>query len=256
MYIQEISIEVKTKEDKDDLIDEFGLLLSFYRGSGQTQGRIESQYFENDRIVGLPFTHEKNALNKKNNNFYVDRQAKKVELLCNSKLSFRTVGKSYASYGGPCKCKKPQFYILMTNYVSISSPLTCGSCNKPVPLYRLPVYYDHGYMPILSWETNYISCDSLQMNCEVGERWALNQMQEPKSQLSKQGLEICRSIETLTNVPTYYYLHNSKVYKGDQLSRPCPICDQKWDLEAELHNHYEFKCDTCRLISTTSPYSR
>ncbi len=65
-------------------------------------------------------------------------------------------------------------------------------------------------MPILSWETNYISCDSLQMNCEVGERWALNQMQEITSQLSKQGLEICRKIEELTSIPTYYYLHNYK----------------------------------------------
>ena len=62
MYIQEISIDIKTKVGKDEHIDEFGLLMSFYRGSGQTQGRIESQYIESDKIVCLPFTLEKAGL--------------------------------------------------------------------------------------------------------------------------------------------------------------------------------------------------
>ena len=86
MYIQEISIDIKTKADKDELIDEFGLLMSFYRSSGQTQGKIESQYVENDKIVCLPYTLEKNSLDKKFNNLYVNKQTKKVEELCNSKL--------------------------------------------------------------------------------------------------------------------------------------------------------------------------
>ncbi|OCK51290.1 DNA-binding protein [Chryseobacterium sp. CBo1] len=255
MYIQEISIDIKTKTDKDKLVDEFGLLMSFYRGNGQTQGRIESQYIENDKIVCLPFTLEKNSLDKKLNNFYVNRQSEKIEKLCNSKLTFKTVGKSYDSYKTPCKCKKSDFYILITNYVTIESPLTCGTCNKSVPLYLLPAYYDFGYMPILSWETNYISCDSLQMNCEVGERWALNQMQEITSQLSKQGVGICRKIEELTSIPTYYYLHNYKKSKGDQLTRPCPSCSKKWDLKTQLHNLYDFKCDKCKIVSTISPNS-
>ncbi|WP_426326214.1 DUF2310 family Zn-ribbon-containing protein [Pedobacter sp. R-06] len=253
MYIQEISIDIKTKLDKDELIDEFGILMSFYRGNGQTQGRIESQYIKNDKIVCLPFTLEKNSLDKKFNNFYVNRQTKKIEDLCNSRLSYKTIGKSYDSYKSPCKCKKPHFYILITNYITIESPLTCGACNQSVPLYRLPIYYDHGYMPILRWETNYISCDSLQMNCEVGERWALNQMQEIKSQLSRQGLEICRKIEELTSIPTFYYLHNYKKYKGDQLTRPCPGCNKKWNLKTQLNNQYDFKCDECKIISTISP---
>jgi predicted nucleic acid-binding Zn ribbon protein len=41
------------------------------------------------------------------------------------------------------------------------------------------------------------------MNCEVGERWALNQMQKIDSQLSQQGIKICTKIEKLTGVPTY-----------------------------------------------------
>ena len=253
MYIQEISIELNTKADKNDLIDEVGLLTAFYRANGQTQGKIESQYITDSKIFCLPFTLEKNSLSKKFDNFYVKNQIKKIEELCDSTLQFKTVGKSYATYKTPCKCKKPEFYILITNYITIYSPLTCGTCFRSVPLYRLPKYDDYGYMPIFSWETNYISCDSLQMNCEVGERWALNQMQEVNSQLSKQGLKICKKIEELTTIPTYYYLHNYRKAKGDQLLKPCPVCGNKWNLKETLNNFYEFKCDRCKLLSTTSP---
>lgn len=253
MYIQEILINIKSQTDKEELMGEFGILMSFYRGNGQTQGRIESQYINDNKIICLPFTLEKNSLSKKYNNIYVNRQSKKIEELCSSTLEFKTVGKSCESYKTPCKCKKSDFYILITNYVTIESPLTCGNCNKSVPLYRLPNYYDYGYMPILSWETNYISCDSLQMNCEVGERWALNQMQEIKSQLTKQGIVICDKLKELTTIPTYYYLHNYKKYNGDQLTRTCPSCNNKWDLKQRLHNFYDFKCDKCKLVSTISP---
>jgi len=253
MYIQEISIDIKSKIDKDELIDEFGLLMSSYRSSGQTQGRIESQFINDNKIVCFPFTLEKYSLAKKYNNFYVNEQSKKLENLCGAKLAFKTVGKSYESYKTPCTCQKSDFFILITNYLTIESPLACGNCNKSVPLYRLPKYYDFGYMPILSWETNYIACDRLQMNCEVGERWALNQMEKLDSQLSKQGLEICRKIEELTNICTYYYLHNWKKYRGDSLQRHCPNCNKKWGLETALHRLYDFKCDKCKLVSMISP---
>lgn len=60
MYIHEISIEVKSIINVNEIIDEFGLLMSFYRGNGQTQGNIESQYIENNKIYCLPYTLEKN----------------------------------------------------------------------------------------------------------------------------------------------------------------------------------------------------
>ncbi|MEK7723989.1 MAG: DUF2310 family Zn-ribbon-containing protein [Acidobacteriota bacterium] len=252
MYIQEISIEIKTKHDKDELIDELGFLLACYRRNGQTQGKIESQYIDKNKMFCLPFTLEKNSLSKKFNNSYVNNQIKKLEELCGSNLEFRTVGKTYETYKTPCKCRNSDFYILITNFLTIESPLTCGKCFKSVPLYRLPKYESEEYMSILGWESNYISCDTLQMNCKVGERWALNQMENVNSQLSKQGFEICRKIEELTNIPTYYYLHNYRKFRGDDLSRPCPICNKGWDLKEKLH-FFDFKCDNCKIVSTVSP---
>ena len=228
--------------------------MSYYRGGGQTQGSIESQYINGNKISCLPFTLEKKSLDSKNNNFYVNKQTATLEQLCKSRLQFKTVGKSYSNYKTPCTCKKSDFYILITNYVSIESPLTCGNCNKSVPLYKLPPYYDHGYLPILRWETNYISCDNLQMNCEVGERWALNQMQEVTSQLSKQGIGICNDLYKLTTIPAFYYLHNYRKHDTNFLNN-CPNCNKKWSLKNKLHNFYDLKCDNCHLISIKSANS-
>ena len=255
MYIQKIYITVNSDYDTNELIDEFGLLMSFYRGSGQTQGKIESQYFSDNVINALPYTLEKDSLDTKNNNHYVNKQIDKIESLCNSKIKISTQGTCYSTPTTVCTCPKPDYYILTTNYLSIDSPITCGGCNKSVPLYQLPKYYDYGYMPILSWESNYQSADTLQMNCEIGERWALNQMQEVDSALTKQGLNICKKIEELTGIPTYYFLHNYKKERGDVTQKKCPKCKNQWHLKEPLHDFYDYKCDNCKLLSLISPNS-
>ena len=255
MYTQEISIKPKLPVDKNELFQEFNLLLEFYRGSGQTQGKIESQFIDENRIVSIPYTLEKDSLKSSNNNIYVQKRIEKIQKLCASKIKIKTLGTTTYNSSHVCKCKKSEFYILITNYVSIDSPITCGSCNQSVPLYKLPKYDDFGYMPILSWESNYQACDRLQMNCEVGEKWASNQLENIKSQLSKQGIKICKKIEKLTNIPTFYFLYNYERYKGDDLNRLCPNCGKKWHLSNQLFNFYDFKCDDCRIVSTISPNS-
>jgi predicted nucleic acid-binding Zn ribbon protein len=59
------------------------------------------------------------------------------------------------------------------------------------------------------------ACDLLQIHCGFGERFGLNQMSKLNSGLSKEGLEVCRTVQDLTNKPCYYYLHryNDKVWK-------------------------------------------
>lgn len=250
MYIQEILVLINSEVDKDELVEEFNVLMSHYRGNGQKQGKIETQYINGNILISLPYTLEKHSLDFKFNNHYVNKQIEKIENLCNSKILISNKGKSYDSYKSPCVCEKSEYYILITNYITIESPITCGTCNKSVPLYRLPKYDGHDYGPILSWESNYVSCDTLQMNCEVGERWALNQMENVKSTLTKQGLKICQTLETLTHTPTYYYLHNYR--NNNSAMKVCPNCNNKWLLKDRLHNLYDFKCDKCRLVSTIS----
>ena len=88
------------------------------------------------------------------------------------------------------------------------------------------------------------------MNCQVGECWAINQMENFKSQLSKQGLEICRTLEEKTEIPVYYYLHNYSKYRDEKLLQQCPICNENWRLSKQLNGLYDFKCSNCHIIST------
>lgn len=139
--------------------------MNFYRANGQKQGSIESQYITNNTVIALPTTLEKDSLDSRYNNIYVNAQIQKLEKLCNSKIQFKLIGVNYKDHNTACTCNKSEFYILMTNYTTIESPITCGTCNGSVPLYRLPKYSDNDYTTILSWETDYICCDQLQMNC-------------------------------------------------------------------------------------------
>lgn len=251
MYIQKIAIQ--TKETlADDLVDEFNLLLSYYRGNGQIIGTLPIQYLDKDTIIASAYSVEKDALNQENNNFYVNRQIDKLEKLLKSRLKIANQGKTFESYDGGCDCESSPFYFLQTNYIEVDSPLKCGACEGSVALYKIPIYYDYGYMPILSWQSNYVSCDTLQMNCEVGEEWATKQMQDIKSELNQQGLTIIQKIEKLTSVPTYYYLYNYNRTKNSKTPNQCPNCQKNWKLEEQLLEEFDYQCDDCRIISTFS----
>ena len=254
MYVQKIAINIASDADRDALMDEWEMLIAHYRNNAQIQGKHHTitQYLTYNTLVCLAHTLEIDSLHKKFNNAYVNQQMDTIERLCLSKLTFKTLGKTRSDDQSACTCTQPNFYILFTHYITIASPLTCGSCFKSVPLYRLPPYNGHDYYGIFSWEDNYQSCDTLQMGCVVGERWATNQMQDFESQLSKQGREICKKIEELTSTPTYYFLFNYRKFKGNQRSRTCPGCGCKWDLNPPLHDFFDFKCDQCKIVSTIS----
>lgn len=59
MYIQKILIKINSKIEIDGIVDEFNILMSHYRGNGQSQGKIETQYITGNKIICLPYTLEK-----------------------------------------------------------------------------------------------------------------------------------------------------------------------------------------------------
>lgn len=252
MFVQQVSIEINSDADPDEVIDQFVLLDAYYRDNGQIQGATHMAYLAGDTVFGLHYTLEENSLDRREDNFYVNKQVELLEKNCRSKLKIETIGRTYLSPPQVCTCKQPEFYILYTTYVSLTSPVKCGTCWGAVPLYRLPIYDDHGYVPILNWETNYISCDSLQMNCKVGEQWALKQMLAPNSQLSQQGRKICGRVAELTKTPTYYFLFDYRKNVRPSRKKFCPVCEGNWKLELPLHGRFDFKCDICCLLSAVS----
>lgn len=151
-----------------------------------------------------------------------------------------------------CTCTTPGSYILYTNYISLESPLRCGTCFNPKPLYTIPHTYDDEYYDIICWQSDRQACDTLQMNCSTLERAAMREMSRPDSSLSQRGIEICSKIFATTGIPTYYYLYRYGARSRKQeLARTCPSCGSSWLLETPWHL-FDFKCNQCRLLSNIS----
>jgi predicted nucleic acid-binding Zn ribbon protein len=149
-----------------------------------------------------------------------------------------------------CRCAQSKGYILFTTFLHLEPPLRCMQCNGTIPLYRLPHPKAGEHSDLLSWKSNYQACDSLQMNCTVGERFGTRQMSDPTSSLSQSGLAVCKEVEGLTGQPVYYYLYrdNARSHSAE-LHRKCPICGEAWMLKHPLHDKFDFKCDKCHLLS-------
>ncbi len=251
MYIQELTIEIKTDADKNEVVEHFHSLLVSFRKSGQSQSEQEASFLLDNTIRCNIQTLEETSLDKKHNSDWVINQLEKLESLCSSKLQVKTLGTTYKNYSGVCKCINHKFFILYTHLFNDAGALDCGSCFKPIPLYTLAQLDEIVRQKILSWEQKYICCDRLQIGSSVGEKWATKQMTDFHSQLSKEGIEICSKIKSLTGIPTYYYLFNYRKMKVEQdKKRSCPSCGGHWLLDKPLNKIYDFKCGKCELISS------
>jgi predicted nucleic acid-binding Zn ribbon protein len=261
MYFQEISFQLPPNFNEEEVENKFINLLVAYRNNGQIQDASINNIFVNDtnKAIAKPITIAKDSLKKKYNSNFITNRINELESFFTTKLEYNLLGRTLVNTMGHCKCPKSEFYILYTNFLAIGSPITCGSCFNDVPLYKIPKYDEYGYMPILSWESNYKSCDTLQMNGLVGEIWAMKQMWQHNSALSKQGIEICKKITQLSNIPTYYYLYNyRRISHKKDLARKCPSCKGEWlikPINEDLGNVFDFKCDKCRLVSPFSSNS-
>lgn len=107
---------------------------------------------------------------------------------------------------------------------------------------------------LVKWQESYGACDQIQMNELVEiEQAAVSQMSEPNSMLMTEANDIGELITQKTAVPVYRYLYR---VGGDSLeseqNRSCPSCGGDWQLPSPLHNLFDFKCDTCLLVSNLS----
>jgi predicted nucleic acid-binding Zn ribbon protein len=195
----------------------------------------------------------KDALRKANWNKWVRQGIANLTKVHLSRPAIRFLG-TVSEMATPCECKRQSEYFLFTTFLTNEPPLRCLRCEGTIPLYRLPPSKTEEHSGLLSWESNYQACDALQMLCRVGERFGERQMATPGSNLSRQGLEICRDIERLTKRPTYYYLYRFRTRShATERDRKCPSCGGEWLLKKNLHRKINFKCDKCRLLSNTAP---
>lgn len=158
--------------------------------------------------------------------------------------SYQFIGENF-DVNDSCECKAPSHYVLYTSYCSSASPITCGDCLATVPLYKFPKTYDDSeYFDVLTWQKAYRACD-MQFMKDIGERHGYYMIHNPKSALTKAGLEICRYLEERVKKPFYYFLYD--FYSKNKPT--CPNCGQDWINDDFSVLNYDFVCQKCRLVS-------
>lgn len=119
-----------------------------------------------------------------------------------------------------------------------------------VPLYLIPPTSKDGtnYFNIITWERNYEAIYQLWFRSEVAESFFYDQLINCQSDLSKQGMKLCKQIAGLTGKECYYYLYR---YPDPDAAivENCPKCNLPWKLENELFERFIYKCDNCFIIS-------
>jgi len=248
MYVQRIEFSFNGNEPPKEVVDVANGFLAALRMNGQVCGREWPIYFESGLCTAIALSPEEDSLNLRHCGEYPNKRVREAEELGISITS--AVIAEDCSSAEPCRCQESSGYVLFTTFVSLESPVRCLDCFLPVPLYRFPALPSGEYYEIICWQSDYQSCDRLQMNCSVLERASTRQISDPRSSLSKAGQENCRLLAHLSGKPFYYYLYRGNGRSvASEKERRCPSCGQPWYLEAPLHSLFHYKCDQCRLIS-------
>ena len=251
MFHIELIFGYSGKPNEADVSNGVYSLLASMLNSGQvldTDWPIAYTVSDCRAVVSCP---EATSLHPRHANQYVRESLSALRAHGLRRPKLRLLGRGVESPAAD-RCKRASWYILMTNFHDCESPLICGEHYLPVPLYRVPPTYqaDPSYWDIRCWQRQWKCCDGLQVACGAGERFATRQISDVRSPLSATGCDLCRRIEKLSGVLTYYYL-----YRGEGRSaaaerkRVCPSCGRKWLLDKPLHRVIDFKCDPCRLLS-------
>ena len=217
-------------------------------GKGGQTTNEDSTIYGSFPICYICICPEKDSLNPKHHHVHAKKYYQKILRMSARKPQVLLLGE-IAESPRACECKKQNSLVLFTHLFDQSSPITCGKCRKPIPLYKLPVFENDAYDLVLTWQEIYRNCDSLFMLSWTGEKFGYKQMAELKSDLTKFGREICAALEKKTGIPVYYYLHR---YYGTspnaELKKRCPGCGSQW-IQQES-KAFELRCDKCQLLST------
>jgi predicted nucleic acid-binding Zn ribbon protein len=224
-------------------------LLAALRLNGQILGTEHPVARTPDGFLAPVMLPERNALSFRHHNAWVNQRLQDLRAAGLARPRIQVVGRDLES-AVVDRCKMPSSYILFTTYLDLESPLFCGDCWRPVPLYRIPHTGGGEYYNILSWQSDYQACDTLQMN---GIPLGAREMSRVNSRLSRSGQAICRHIEQCTGVPVYYYLYRGHGRdRASEFHRRCPGCGASWHLPEPWHFFFAFRCEPCRLLSNVA----
>ena len=240
----------------DSYEDDLSGYLSSLEDSRQIINEGNTISIQENRLIASVSCPEESALDKGNTTVYGLNRLKALEERAGCKIQHIQTGivPGYDSY---VISEKSSFYMLMEADIS---PLRCGDTGWPIPLYKIPdTYHDNkGYNNVRDWRRDYDCVKRMWFRGSVSERFMQYQLQDHRSALSKAGREVCRRIEELTGVPTYYYLFNYRAISQERdKKRRCPETGENWFIEGGHPNELiDFKCDKSRLVSALTNNSQ
>lgn len=249
MFVAQVKFKVLEKQKSEKQTDAIYSFLASLANDGRVLDNEFSIYQKDANFISAVKIPEKDAVKNFNKQKFIDENLQKLNEIGLSPPDYEILGKD-TEFSESCKCKNHSAYILFTNFLSIQSPIKCYDCGFPIPLYRIKQKEAEQLVSVLGWQNEYKACDLLQMHCGFGERFGITQMSKLDSGLSRTGLEICRTIQDLTNKPCYYYLYrdNGKSLRKEH-ERKCPSCGSEWLLEKPFRDLFDFRCDKCHLLS-------
>lgn len=146
-------------------------------------------------------------------------------------------------------CPTPAFLLLYSRFNDTCSALRCGEHFAPVPLYQLQTDAED-HEALIRWQLQYQALDEVQMQqSRVLRKAAERSLQQPFSELNRQGRKLAHRYERANQLPVYYALYSGSSNNcAAEADKCCPGCGQNWRLTEPLHQIFDFKCEQCRLV--------
>jgi predicted nucleic acid-binding Zn ribbon protein len=249
LFTAELTFECYQDSTLDAVNNAITQLVDALRYNGQILGREFPTSMQEGLFITRVVCPEEDSLHPNNHSVRVRQQ---LQALSDAGLlapKIRLTGIDLHS-DNTDPCLQPSWQILYTHYLSTCSPLRCGDHFAPIPLYKLPMQPEIDQQPLLRWQIDWSSTDELQMHGTTLQQACSATLTDLHSPLNTTGWDLAQQIEQQTNTPTYYYLYH--IGEGDNLneqSRCCPSCGGEWRLSQPLHGIFDFKCESCRLLS-------
>lgn len=193
---------------------------------------------------------EENAIAQTNDNLSVCEDKKNLAHYFD--VIFEKIAENIDYKGFICGCNNSSF-ILQGDYKE--SPVVCADCEGAVPLYRLPkIRNSVEHADVLWWYNDYNNINDLWISDHMN-RFTYKQLNNPNSQLAKNGRKICAAYEKATGKPFYYKLFYDDITRKKPVPNNCPLCGENWVFECE-NKVIDFKCDKCRLVADKNNYNK
>jgi len=269
LFTAELTFECYQDSTIDAVNDGITQLIDALRYNGQILGREFPTSMHDGVFVTRVVCPEEDSLQHKNHSEQVKIQLQTLADVGLLQPQIRITGMDlHSDNTDPCDSRSWQ--VLYTHYLSTCSPLRCGEHLAPVPLYKVPTTTgDH--QQLLRWQIDWSCADELQMHGTTLAKPCRESLTDWLSPLNKTGSKLAKEIEQQNNIPTYYYLYHideeqvedkedcekeCKEEYGDDgerdtqaKARRCPNCQGNWLLAEPIQGIFDFKCDSCRIVS-------